>query len=154
NHQRKATSENKKPKMLDDVFGGQWLTGGLGSVLLLWGQPGDTEVELSHLKPVEIKVGPYMVKHDHKRGYSTKVETEEELIFRLVREAGSRGIIEPALVSAACGVVTSGQEYENARKRIHRRLMNHLGDLVTLTPGQRGGSGGSSPNRWTAKADN
>jgi hypothetical protein len=69
-HQRKATAENKKPKSLSDVYGSTWLTSGHGSVVLLWGSPGDLVVELSHLKqPAEI-VGPLDVLHDHEVGES------------------------------------------------------------------------------------
>ncbi len=73
-HQRKATSENKKPRKLDDVYGSTWITAGAGSVLLLWGEPGDPIVELSHLKqPAEV-VGPFRVLHDHDAGASTRYE--------------------------------------------------------------------------------
>ena len=39
-----------KPKRLADVYGSRWLTAGMGSVLLLWGEPGDLVVEVRHLK--------------------------------------------------------------------------------------------------------
>ena len=57
-HQRKATSENKKPTSLNDVFGSVWITAGAGSVILLWGEAGDPIVELTHLKQPADEVGP------------------------------------------------------------------------------------------------
>jgi replicative DNA helicase len=69
-HQRKEGRDSGKPKRLADVYGSRWLTAGMGSVLLLWGEPGDLVVELRHLKqPVE-EVGPLSILHDHARGAS------------------------------------------------------------------------------------
>lgn len=45
-HQRKASSDNSKPRALADVFGSIWITAGAGSVVLLWGEAGDPIVEL------------------------------------------------------------------------------------------------------------
>ena len=73
-HQRKATADNKRPQTLDDVFGSTWLTSGCGSVVLLWGKPGDAFVELRHLKQPAEEVGPLTVRHDHLRGSSAIVD--------------------------------------------------------------------------------
>jgi AAA domain len=67
-HQRKATGDNKKPRTLDDVYGSTFITAGVGSVLLLWGQAGDPIVDLHHLKPPAGEVGPLTVVHDHPTG--------------------------------------------------------------------------------------
>jgi replicative DNA helicase len=73
-HQRKEQRGQGSPKKLADVYGSRWLTAGAGSVVLLWGEPGDLVVELRHLKqPVE-DVGPLSVLHDHARGVSTRLE--------------------------------------------------------------------------------
>ena len=70
-HHRKAQAENKKPKQFPDVYGSRWLTAGCGSVVTLWGDPGDPIVELSHLKqPAEV-VGPLTVHHDQSTGRMT-----------------------------------------------------------------------------------
>jgi hypothetical protein len=46
----------------------------MGSVVLLWGEPGDLVVDLGHLKqPVET-YGPLQVIHDHTRGVSEMLE--------------------------------------------------------------------------------
>ena len=70
-HQKKEQGGTAKPKKLSDVYGSRWLTAGMGSVLLLWGEPGDLVVELRHLKQPEGEVGPFNVLHDHVRGIST-----------------------------------------------------------------------------------
>jgi replicative DNA helicase len=68
-HPRKAVAgESRKPKSLDDVYGSTWLSAGHGSVLLLWGNPGDPIVELSHLKQPQEEVGPLRVLIDHELG--------------------------------------------------------------------------------------
>ena len=78
-HQRKATTENRKPSKLADVYGSRWLTAGSGSVALLWGEPGDPVVDFSHLKQPAEEVGPFRVLHDHDTGTST-VTGEVDLV--------------------------------------------------------------------------
>lgn len=73
-HQRKATGDNRKPTKLDDVYGSAWLAAGAGSVLLLWGEPGDALVELRHLKQPADVVGPLQLEHDHARGRTTALD--------------------------------------------------------------------------------
>lgn len=43
----------------------------MGSVLMLWGEPGDLVVDLLHLKQPAEEVGPLSVLHDHVHGHST-----------------------------------------------------------------------------------
>jgi AAA domain len=43
-HNRKAGAGNKEPNTLEDVYGSRWLTAGAGSVVSLFGEPGDTVV--------------------------------------------------------------------------------------------------------------
>jgi replicative DNA helicase len=78
-HQRKATTENRKPTKLADVYGSRWLTAGAGSVALLWGEPGDPMVDFGHLKQPAEEVGPFRVLHDHDTGAST-VTGEVDLV--------------------------------------------------------------------------
>src|SRR5690606_30677182 len=72
-HQRKS-QDGRKPNHLDDVYGSTWITAGAGSVVLLWGQPGDAYVELTHLKQPVDEVGPLSIHHDHVKGRSTVPE--------------------------------------------------------------------------------
>jgi len=73
-HQRKEQRGQGAPKRLADVYGSRWLTAGAGSVVLLWGEPGDLVVELRHLKQPAEDVGPLFVLHDHVRGSSALLE--------------------------------------------------------------------------------
>lgn len=78
-HQRKQPQGERKPRGLDDVYGSTWLTSGQGSVLMLWGEPGDSYVELAHLKQPDGVIGPLKVLHDHHAGRSTVAETVDAL---------------------------------------------------------------------------
>lgn len=69
-HQRKGT-QGAKPKSIEDMHGNSAFKNGAGSVLLLWGAAGDSEVELVHLKQPVMEVGPLQVIHDHSTGVST-----------------------------------------------------------------------------------
>jgi replicative DNA helicase len=61
-HQRKGQG-GEKPKALEDVYGSTWITAGAGSVLLLWGSPGDPIVDMRHLKPPAGELGPWRLEH-------------------------------------------------------------------------------------------
>ena len=67
-HNRKATSENKHPEKLDDVYGSRWIGAGAGSVLGLFAEPGATVVELRQLKMPAEQVGPLRVELDKSTG--------------------------------------------------------------------------------------
>lgn len=69
-HMVKRGPNGSKPTQLADVYGSTWITSGAGSVLLIWGQPGDEVVELLHLKQPANDIGPLMVEHDHANGTS------------------------------------------------------------------------------------
>ena len=70
-HQRKTQGDNKTPNKLSDVYGSRWLTAGCGSVLMLWGEPGDPIVGLTHLKQPGDEVGPLTLLHDNRAGTTT-----------------------------------------------------------------------------------
>lgn len=73
-HQRKAQNGAGPPKSLGDVYGSRWLTGGCGSVFMLWGEAGDAVIELNHLKQPMEDVGPLKLLHDHNLGHSTVID--------------------------------------------------------------------------------
>ena len=85
-HQRKA-QQGARPKAIDDVYGSTWITAGAGSVVLLWGSPGDAVVELVHLKQPAAPVGPLKVEHDHQSGTSTIADRFD--LVRTLRAAGN-----------------------------------------------------------------
>lgn len=86
-HQRKQQQGQKTPRSLADVYGSRWLTAGTGSVVMLWGDPGERVVDLRHLKQPAGEVGPLRIVHDHARGVSTVMGDVDPL--RLIRETGS-----------------------------------------------------------------
>jgi replicative DNA helicase len=89
-HQRKASSDNKRPDKLADVYGSTWLTAGAGSVLMLWGEPGDPIVDLSHLKQPMEPFGPLILAHDHATGH-TSIHHQADLLL-LTRYQGKVGM--------------------------------------------------------------
>jgi len=75
-HPKKEQPGQKPPTTLAGVYGSRWLTAGAGSVALLWGDPGDTEVEFRHLKQPGEPAFPLLVTHDHSCGASTAVRLD------------------------------------------------------------------------------
>ncbi len=153
-HQRKATGNNPKPKSLDDVYGGFQLTAGLGSVILLWGEPGDTDVELSHLKQPADVVGPFTIHHEHKAGRTTKTESDRERVLRMLRDAVPDGMIEPAIMVMLYGLPSTDTEKYSSKKRVQRlrKQMEEADEIIVIT-GKSGGIGGGVPNRWHLAPD-
>ena len=88
-HPRKTTSDGRKPRHLDDVYGSTWITAGVGSVLFLYGEAGDPIVEGLHLKQPADVVGPLEIVHDHDHGAT--VVTDEVTAYDLVRAATNGG---------------------------------------------------------------
>lgn len=72
-HHRKSANEGAggrpAPDRLDDVYGSTWLTSGLGSVVMVWGETGDEAVRLSQLKGPMGLVDPVQLVHDLRRGW-------------------------------------------------------------------------------------
>ncbi|MDP9389125.1 MAG: AAA family ATPase [Actinomycetota bacterium] len=135
-HQRKAQAGGGKPKALADVYGSTWITAGMGSVMVLWGEAGDAIVELSHLKqPVET-VGPLMVVHDHRAG-STTVQAGVDL-YELVRV--SNGLTPTKAAEALFSTLKPApNEVEKARRRLDALVRKGLVHRVDHGPAQAGG---------------
>lgn len=73
-HLRKSGGPNgQAPTKIEDVYGSTFITGGAGSVVLLWGEPGALDVVLKHLKQPAETVGPLDVRHDHDKCMSAVV---------------------------------------------------------------------------------
>lgn len=92
-HNRKANSANPHPKELADIYGSTFLTAGLGSVISIYGEPGDELVEAKHVKQPAESFGTFGIKHDHTKGHSVlteppkhgKVAERHEAIVKLLR---------------------------------------------------------------------
>lgn len=117
-HQRKASGDNKKPTTLSDVYGSHALTAGAGSVVLLWGAPGDPVVELTHLKPAADVLGPWQLTHDHDAGRTT-VDTPPDPLAILA--AAPAGMTARNLAQKLTGKANpSASDTEKARRHLAR----------------------------------
>lgn len=115
-HQRKEMNGGAKPKRLADVYGSRWLTAGMGSVLLLWGEPGDLVVEGRHLKQPSEEVGPLAIVHDHATGRST-VDKGADL-ETLLAMASTGLTVHDAAIRIFANTNPSRNEIEKARRKL------------------------------------
>lgn len=138
-HQVKRNSDGKEPDSLADVYGSNWITSGLGSVLYLGGNPGDLVVKVKHLKqPGErIDAGGLTIEHDHRTGFS-RVESQVDPLRELRRAA--HGMTARALAQIMTG---KSDPDKNETKRATRELERLVRDgFAVRDPGQRGGAAG------------
>lgn len=143
-HQRKKQQGGGKPTTLDDVYGSTWITAGAGSVVLVWGEPGDVVVELSHLKPPVAPVGPWTLLHDHDRG-TTRVEGAVDL-YDVVRT--SNGLTAEGAARALFRKEAPGRnEVEKARRQLDRLV---AAGHAHKEESARGGAGGTTSSRYFA----
>lgn len=89
-HNRKAGVNGGEPNTIADVYGSVWLTSGTGSVISLYGEPGDPIVSFRHLKQPMNEVGPFHVVHDHPTGVSAVQQSVD--LFDLIRATGAEGL--------------------------------------------------------------
>jgi replicative DNA helicase len=115
-HQRKANEGNKTPRDISDVYGNQQLTSGMGSVLLLWGQPGDAIIEMRHLKQPADEVGPLNLEVDPDRGDMTLHKASD--IYAVV-SAAPDGLSAPDVAQALFGSAGKN-EVEKARRKLDK----------------------------------
>jgi replicative DNA helicase len=117
-HPRKATQDNREPRELPDVYGSRWLTAAAGSVISLWGRPGDPIVRLRHLKQPMAEVGPFDVTFDPIAGYATVASgTDLPSLLRSARQGLTARAAATALYSSAD---PTRAEVERARRALER----------------------------------
>lgn len=124
-HQRKELQAGKgtvKPTRLADVYGSRWLTAGMGSVLLLWGEPGDLVVELSHLKQPAEDIGPFKVRHDHRIGQSTVFHPVD--LEKLIADTYGCITVKQAAAAIYDSASPSANQIEKARRRLEALVAN------------------------------
>jgi hypothetical protein len=68
-HDRKGEGEGGW-QGIREVYGSRWITAACGSVVMLRGKPGSSEVWLRHVKQPDQAVGPAQVHHDASNGRS------------------------------------------------------------------------------------
>lgn len=120
-HQRKEQRGQGAPKKLSDVYGSRWLTAGMGSVVLLWGDPGDLVVEFRHLKQPEGDLGNFQIVHDHGCGTST-IHQRADLVQVLAK--AHHGV---TVAGAAQLLFEKSDPHPNDIEKARRRL-NKLAD--------------------------
>jgi replicative DNA helicase len=131
-HNRKATSENKKPKQLADVYGSTWITSGSGSVISLWGEAGDPLVELTHLKQPAEDVGPLELEHDHVFGTTRLRERVDAR--SVLAQAGDDGATARDVAVGIHGKPSKAQ-IEKARRVLDRLVEMGLATRSTAPEG-------------------
>lgn len=115
-HQRKAQGDNKKPTSLADVYGNFQLTAGAGSVVLLWGEPGDTVIDFDHLKQPRSPVGPFQITHTQAIGFS-EVENAPGDALDIIRSA-AQGLVAEGIARYMFGTEKPTRaQVERARRR-------------------------------------
>jgi AAA domain len=129
-HQRKANTENRKPTSLADVYGSVWITAGAGSVILLWGQPGDPLVELTHLKQPAEQVGPLDLEHDHDHGHTTRRERPDA--WTLLHGATNGGITAKDAAAVIYAAPTKA-DIEKVRRRFDRFVTDGHAVMIPAT---------------------
>jgi nucleoside-triphosphatase THEP1 len=123
-HHRKKQAKSAKTG-LDDIYGSTWLTSGMGSVVLLDGNPGDPLVEFRHLKFPVSQVGPMKVRHDQATGLMTVAELD------LLVEVQLKGAITVKEASDLLYGSTSPSDVEKARRQLEK--WSTAGKLVKKT---------------------
>jgi DNA polymerase III delta prime subunit len=148
-HTVKSGADGGKPNNINGIYGSTWLTSGAGSVVMLWGEPGDPEVEFIHLKqPVDV-VGPFKVVHDNRTGVSTRVYEAEKDLLELARRCKTGGLSakEAAIVMFGLNIAekVATKDINKARRRLDRYVEQKL--LWRRDPD---GSGAGQEVRWFA----
>lgn len=143
-HQRKG-QEGRKPTTIEDVYGSTWIVNGMGSVILLWGDPGASIVEMSHLKQPAGVVGPFTLEHDHLAGTTT--------VLRGQVDAGAFLTESGATVAEVTVQLHGPSPTEAQLKRTQRRLdrlciEGKAHKMGMVRGGAHEGKKGSSPARY------
>lgn len=121
-HNRKSTGDNKKPKLLSDVFGSRFLTAGLGSVLNIWIPIADrTDRELSQLKaPYGAPVSRIDYANDSDTGtQKTNLDLGGQ-VTALLYKAAADGLTDNELVFRLYGLNSDDDGHGAARSKITR----------------------------------
>jgi replicative DNA helicase len=137
-HNVKRGNGGAKPNTIADVYGSTWITAGAGSVLMLWGDPGDPIVELIHLKQPADPFGPCKVIHDHTTGTS-QVWNPTDLIA-VITAKGADGLTAKAAAAVLYDTETPDRNHiEKARRKLNKlarggQIAECPGDDRTATP--------------------
>ncbi|WP_427115600.1 bifunctional DNA primase/polymerase [Pseudarthrobacter scleromae] len=132
-HQKKAHSDGSKPNDLNGVYGSAWIVGGAGSVVLLWGEAGDLDLELIHLKQPAEPVGPWSIRNDHVAGTTVRIEGADPLA--LLAQAADEGLTAAELSEEMGRDPKSEKDKQRSRRDLDRLVSD---GLATKGQEQRG----------------
>lgn len=134
-HNRKANSGNPEPKSLDDVYGSRWITAGAGSVLSLYGQPGDTVVHLTQIKTPSGELFPKWVAIDKDTGGMSLFENVT--LDAVLTGAGMLGVSVRAAATAVYGIgKPSKSQTESVRTQFARLMKRGLAEKAAEINGE------------------
>lgn len=138
-HHNKKTKNNDNWD-LSDVYGSNWITAGVGSVIMLTGQPGDPIIGFRHIKQPSEEVGPFRLLHEQHEGVMS-IHHDVDLL-EMAMYAGADGLTAKGAAAAMFDTENPGRgEVEKAR----RKLMKLTEDgWLREVAGQRGGG----PASW------
>ncbi len=147
-HQRKQQSGATKPRHLSDVYGSRWITAGAGSVVMLWGEPGDLVVDFDHLKQPDETVGPFKVIHDHVYGVSSLAESVDA--WSVVKRAYG-GVTASAVAGQMFDAAAPDRnQIEKARRQLERLWREKK---IHKRDGHKGGKTGENAALYSAVTD-
>lgn len=132
-------SSDRKVRSVDDIYGSTWLTSGLGSVLMIHGKPGDSNVKMEHLKQPAETVGPFSLNHDHANGITTRDDEKDpaKLLGEFVNGASAKEFAAPLYGDR----YPARNDIERARRKLNR--------LVDAGLASKSGSGVGTTYRRT-----
>jgi hypothetical protein len=133
-HVTKHGPDGRPPKELADVYGSTFITAGAGSVVLLWGRPGDPVFKLLHLKAPMAPVGPM----DVELTLDGQVVVHEGRDLLGLLEQSPKGMTVTDVARLLYEVQDPDRPtVEKARRSLERLVAR---GVVHKTPGRRGGA--------------
>lgn len=142
-HTVKNGADGGKPNNINGIYGSTWLTSGCGSVVLLWGDPGDPVIDFVHLKQPMNEVGPLKVRHNRETGLAEVFHDPDTDVLALARRCATTGL---SAAEAACCIFgvekASKAQVEKARRRLGELVV--AGYLIE----RGGGRGTGNSARW------
>jgi len=145
-HTVKNGADGGKPNNINGIYGSTWLTSGCGSVVLLWGDPGDPVIDFVHLKQPMNEVGPLKVLHNRTTGLSEVYHDEDTDVVALARRCATTGV--SAQEAAAClfsADKPTRAQVEKARRKLRELVRQGVLMERAATDGQGGRGNG---DRW------
>lgn len=124
-HTRKQGNNGGEPNTISDIYGSTWITSGVGSVVSLFGDPGDPIVSFRHLKQPMNEIGPFKVIHDHTAGTSAIMQGTDLLDLVKAQGAGGLGVVDAAKALFEKPAPTA-PEREKARRKLDRLVEQKL----------------------------